>query len=108
MNAVHAEIINTSLDVLAKGYDPGIKPRFDAPWMDFFRTLGGQIIGTVIACLVIFMVIAAVVWVASKIFGAGAGQTMGLQGLLIGVIAAAVIGSVGGAVMYFSGIPLFP
>ena len=108
MNALHAEIINTSLDVLAKGYDPGIKPRFDAPRMTAVRTLGGQILGTVIARLVIFKGIAAVVWVASKIFGAGAGQTMGLQGLLIGVVAAAIIGSVGGAVMYFSGIPLFP
>lgn len=107
MNVMHTEIINTSLDVIAKGYDPKITPKFNAPWMDVFRTLGGQIMGTVIACLVIFMVIAAVVWVASKIFGAGAGQTMGLQGLLIGVIAAAIIGSVGGAVMYFSGIALF-
>lgn len=108
MNAITTSLVINSVDLLAKGYNPKIKPKFDAPWMQFFRTLGGQIMGTVIACLVIFMVIAALLWVASKIFGAGNGQTMGLQGLIIGVIASAIIGSVSGAVMYFSGIPLFP
>ncbi|SMX91385.1 hypothetical protein BI49514_02395 [Brevibacterium iodinum ATCC 49514] len=107
MNMMKAEFINHSTAVLAQGYDPGVEPRFDAPWMGFFRTLGGQILGTIMACIVIFMGIALAFWVASKIGGSGAGQSMGAKALLIGLAACVIMGSLGGAAMYFSGLSLF-
>lgn len=107
MHATQTPLETPGMSVLAKGYDPGITPKFDAPWMDVFKTLGGQIIGTVIAALVVVVVIAAVLWVVSKLGGSGAGQTMGLKALLIAMVAAAIIGSAGGAIAWFSGFQLF-
>lgn len=107
MNAIYSAATGAGASLLAKGYDPGITPKFDAPWMSVLRTLGGQIVGTVIALLLVVMVIAAVLWVISKLGGSGSGQTMGLKALLISLVAAAIIGSAGGAIAWFSGFQLF-
>lgn len=107
MKTLSLDVTNAAYSLYAKGYDPGVKPKFDAPWMGVFKTLGGQIAGTVIVLLFIVVVIGALVWAASKFAGVGPGQEKGLQILGISAIAAVVIGSAGGAIAWFSGLSLF-
>lgn len=107
MNTLTTYLNAANSTVLAQGYDPGVTPTFNAPWMSFFRTFGGQVIGTIIVCLVVVIAVAAIMWVISKLGGSGAGQTMGLKALGIAAIAAVIIGSAGGAVAWFSGFQIF-
>ncbi|GFZ85316.1 hypothetical protein [Nesterenkonia alkaliphila] len=90
------------------GINPGVSPNMGAPWVqNFLQTFAGQIIGTAIVCFVITAVIGLIVWGGSKMFGASAGQSMGIQGFIVSLVAALLVGSIGGAIMWFSGWNLF-
>ena len=103
-------LIGTSL-ITAGGFDPDISPSGttseNAPWLDYLQTLGGHIVATILVCLVIVMVVAALLWVAGKLGAGGAAQQGGLSALLWALVAAAVIGSASGAILWFSGADLF-
>jgi small multidrug resistance pump len=97
----------TSLSVMASGYDPGITPNFNAPWMPSVQSVGGMIVATAIVLLGIVIVIGAVLWVAGKLGAGGTAQSAGLSVLAWGVAAAVIIGSIGGIISWATGIPLF-
>lgn len=101
--------IGTELTLLAgKGLDPGVKPSFEAPWIkNFLRTLGGQIIGTVIVALVIALVLAACIWAYGKLASQSAASSFGIGALFTILIAAAIVGSAGGAIAWITGFKLF-
>lgn len=93
--------------LVAKGVDTGIKIKMDAPWMSFLKTTTGQILGTAVVLTILFMGIAAVVWVVSKAVGAGHGQNLGITGVVVGIVACLFFGSVVSLAMYFTGFDLF-
>jgi small multidrug resistance pump len=97
----------TSLSVMAKGYNPGITPNFNAPWLPSVQSVGGMIVATAIVLLGVLIVIGAVTWVVGKLGSFGNAQSAGLTIILVGVVAAVIIGSVGGIIAWASGIPLF-
>ena len=92
---------------MSAGYDPGISPQFDAPWMGQLQDLFGQIGGTAIIVCVLGVFITAIVWAVSKAVGSQAGQTVGGIGFLVAVGAAVLIGSASGLIQWASGINLF-
>lgn len=97
----------TTLTVLAQGYDPGITPNFNAPWMPSLQNVGGMVTATAIVLLAVVVVVGAVVWVAGKLSNTGGAQNAGISILLWGVVAAVIIGSTGGIIAWATGIPLF-
>lgn len=107
MHSHTTELVAATTNLIAKGTDTGVKIRMDAPWMGFMRTITGQIIGTGAILTVAFIVIAAIVWGASKAFGAGRGQNLGVMGVLVGIGVCVLLGSAASMVMYFTGFNLF-
>ncbi len=97
----------TSLSVLAGGYDPGVTPNFNAPWMDQLQNIGGMVLATALVLFVIAVVAGLVVWLFGKLSGGGRAQDTGLSILLWGVVAAVVVGSIGGIISWATGVPLF-
>lgn len=97
----------TDLAVLAQGYDPGIIPNFDAPWMPSLQNVGGMIMATAIVVLGIVLILGAVLWAAGKLGAGSKAQDAGLNVLLYGTLGAVVIGSAGGIVAWATGVPLF-
>ncbi|QCU77993.1 hypothetical protein E7744_07205 [Citricoccus sp. SGAir0253] len=92
---------------LAGGYNPGISPNFNAPWLPTVQSVGGMVVATAIVVLGIVVVAGLLMWVAGKLGAGGRAQETGLSILLWGVVAAAVIGSIGGIIAWATGIPLF-
>ncbi|MGW9550877.1 hypothetical protein ACWG8W_07465 [Citricoccus zhacaiensis] len=97
----------TNMAVLAQGYDPGIIPNFNAPWMPSLQNVGGMVMATAIVVLGVVLILGAVLWAAGK-FGAGSNtQGAGLKVVMYGTLAAVVIGSAGGIISWATGVPLF-
>lgn len=98
----------TSLSVVAGGYDPGVTPNFDAPWMPQLQSIGGMVLATALVLFVIAIVAGLAVWLFGKIGpGGGRAQEGGLSILLWGVLAAVAVGSIGGIIGWSTGVPLF-
>ncbi|MFC0248438.1 hypothetical protein ACFFIO_07980 [Citricoccus parietis] len=98
----------TSLSVMASGYDPGVKPNLDAPWMPELQNIGGMVLGTALVLFVIAIGVGLAVWLFGKIGpGGGRAQEGGLSILLWGVVASIIIGSLGGLIAWATGIPVF-
>lgn len=97
----------TGEESILAGYDPGVAPQFDAPWITPLRDLVGQGAGTVIVFLVLTLVVSAVVWATSKAFSMQAGQTVGLAGVVISLVAAMLVGAAGAMIQWSSGLGIF-
>ncbi|HJG79288.1 MAG TPA: DUF6112 family protein [Brevibacterium senegalense] len=97
----------TGEESILAGYDPGVSPQFDAPWINPLRDLVGQGAGTVIVILVLTLIISALVWAFSKIGGMQGGQTAGLIGIFVSLGAAMVVGAAGAMIQWSSGLGIF-
>ena len=100
----------TTAHVLAGGggIDPGVSPDMSAPWIqNFLQTFAGQMVGTAIVAFVITGVLGLLVFGGSKVFGASTGQSIGIQGFLWSIGGALLVGSIAGAIAWFSGWQIF-
>ncbi|MGM7670248.1 hypothetical protein [Microbacterium sp. A93] len=97
----------TDLAVVAQGYNPGISPNFNAPWMPSLQNIGGMVMATAIVVLGIVLVLGAVLWAAGKLGAGPNAQGAGLKVLLYGTLGAVIIGSAGGIIAWATGVPLF-
>ena len=82
----------TGEESILAGYDPGVSPQFDAPWINPLRDLVGQGAGTVIVILVLTLIISALVW---------------LIGIFVSLGAAMVVGAAGAMIQWSSGLGIF-
>lgn len=65
---------------------------FSAPWMDLFTGIGGWLIATVIAVLVVTGVLGALMWAVGKFSKTGGAQESGLGAILISIVGAIIVG----------------
>lgn len=77
-------------------------PDFEAPWMDFFTTIGGFIIATIVVVLVVVMIIGVGIWIAGKLGAGGRAQESGIGAFVWGLVASVLIGTATTLVVYFS------
>lgn len=77
---------------------------FDAPWMPFFTTIGGFLVATVLAILVVIIVFGAIIWAGGKLGSSGGGRDSGMKAVLISLAAAVIIGTASTAVVWGSDI----
>lgn len=75
---------------------------FEAPWMDFFTTIGGFIIATIVVVLVVVMIIGVGIWIAGKLGAGGRAQESGIGAFVWGLVASVLIGTATTLVVYFS------
>ncbi|MGO1699598.1 MAG: hypothetical protein ACTHZD_14720 [Micrococcaceae bacterium] len=92
--------------VVANVTPESISPTFNAPWMGFLGSIAGWAGGTALVVLVIVLVVGAVVWIASKLSSSGRGQDAGISIILWGLLAAGIVGAIGGLVGWAAGLPL--
>ncbi|RBP98835.1 hypothetical protein [Bifidobacterium xylocopae] len=77
------------------------------PWNATLRDIAGGLQGTVLWCLVILLIVAAVGFIASRVLSSGNMQHYSWI-LMIGcLIVAAIVASAGGIIWWASGIPVF-
>jgi predicted secreted protein len=86
--------------------DPGVTPNDSAPWMPALRQIAGMVLTTTIVIAVILLVIAAVTWAVGKATHNSQAQSVGVGGMIIIGIAAAVIASASGLIMWFTSVNL--
>src|SRR5699024_2604141 len=108
-NLVQTSLLSTPpLSILAQdGFDPEVEPIMDSPWNNFFQEMGGRLIGTGFIFLVILAAAFLFMWLAGRFGGNARAQEGGLSILLLVVLGAVILASVGGAIAWFSGFSLF-
>lgn len=92
--------------VLVGSIDPGVTPNDSAPWMPALRQIAGMVLTTTIVIAVILLVIAAIIWAIGKATHNSQAQSVGVGGMIIVGLAAAIIASASGLIMWFTGLNL--
>ena len=89
-------------------YDPGIVPDWDFfPWMSTLRDAVGGWQATVLMYLVVALIVSAAIFAAGQWWDHGRSTLAGKVGIIVCLIAAAVVGSSNNAVAWFANLGIF-
>jgi hypothetical protein len=86
--------------VPVEAIDPKVTANDKAPWMGVLRDIAGGVLTTCIVLIVIILVIGVSMAVGGKLAGMASAQSTGFMILVWGFVGAAVIGSIGGLVLW--------
>lgn len=100
MNMVATNAVNLMGKISAAGYDPGVTPNGNAPWMGTLRTIAGYTLATAIIVALIVLIVGVVLLIVGKISHHGGAQNVGVGVLLWGLVGCAILGSLSGLVYW--------
>lgn len=94
-------LTNSAQSVLqADGFDPGVTPNSNAPWMPKLQDLSGSFLGTLLIVSVVILAAGIVTALIGKAVGSNKAQQIGIGGLVVGLIGVVLLGSINGLVYW--------